>query len=168
MPSAPVLEVDSALPADPAAPSRACRSWYAAEGGSAALELLILAPVLILLICMVIAAGRIAIARGSIDAAARDAARQASIARSPQQALSAAQSTASTELGGEHLNCSTLTVGLPGVFQQFATPLGQQASVTATVRCTVSLSDLILPGMPGSVPLTFSFSSPLDPYRGRT
>ena len=160
--------MDSALPADPAAPSRACGSAYAGERGSAALELLILAPVLILLICMVIAAGRIAVARGAIDAAARDAARQASIARSPQEALSSAQSTAGAELGGERLNCSVLSVGLPGVYRAFATPLGQPTSVTATVRCTVSLSDLILPGMPGSVPLTFSFSSPLDPYRGRT
>jgi Flp pilus assembly protein TadG len=137
------------------------------EAGNAALELLILAPVLILLICMVIAAGRIAVARGAIDAAARDAARQASIARSPQDALSTARATAGAELGGEHLNCSVLTVGLPGVYRAFATPLGQPASVTATVRCTVSLSDLILPGLPGSVPLTFSFSSPLDPFRGR-
>jgi Flp pilus assembly protein TadG len=138
------------------------------DTGNAALELVVLAPVLILLICMVIAAGRIAIARGSIDSAARDAARQASIARSPQDAMSAAQSSASAELADENLNCSALSVQLPRVYTAFATPLGQPASVTATVRCTVSLSDLILPGMPGSVPLTFTFSSPLDPYRGRT
>jgi Flp pilus assembly protein TadG len=138
------------------------------DEGNAALELVVLAPVLILLICMVIAAGRIAITRGSIDSAARDAARQASIARSPQDAMSAAQSSASAELADEKLNCSALSVQLPGVYAAFGTPLGQPASVTATVRCTVSLSDLILPGMPGSVPLTFTFSSPLDPYRGRT
>ncbi len=48
------------------------------DRGNAALELVILAPVIVLLIGMVVAAGRTTIAQGSIDAAARDAARQAS------------------------------------------------------------------------------------------
>ena len=52
------------------------------DAGNAALELVILAPVVLLLISFVIAAGRTSIAQGSVQAAARDAARQASIARS--------------------------------------------------------------------------------------
>ena len=39
--------------------------------------------------------------------------------------------------------------------------------VTATVTCQVPLSDLLLPGMPGSRTLTATFTSPLDPFRGR-
>lgn len=53
------------------------------EDGNAALELVILAPVLLALLGLVIAAGRTSIAQGSVDAAARDAARQASIALPP-------------------------------------------------------------------------------------
>ena len=40
-------------------------------------------------------------------------------------------------------------------------------SVTAQVSCTVSLSDLIVPGLPGSRTLRGSYTSPLDPFRGR-
>jgi hypothetical protein len=35
------------------------------------------------------------------------------------------------------------------------------------VTCTVSLSDLLVPGIPGSRRLTARFTSPLDPYRSR-
>ena len=47
---------------------------------------MILAPVLLALLGLVIAAGRTSIAQGSVDAAARDAARQASIALTPAAA----------------------------------------------------------------------------------
>ena len=50
-----------------------------ADEGSAALELVVLAPVLLVLIALVIGAGRTSIAQSSVDAAARDAARQASL-----------------------------------------------------------------------------------------
>jgi len=136
------------------------------ETGNAALELLVLAPVLILLICLVIAAGRVAIARGSIDAAARDAARQASIARSPAQALTA-MSTAQAELTAEGLNCKP-RINPGDLAADFAAPLGQPSNITITVRCKVSLSQLMLTGIPGHVWLKFSFTSPLDPYRGRS
>ena len=55
------------------------RAHRQADDGNAALELVILAPVLLALLGLVIAAGRTSIAQGSVDAAARDAARQASI-----------------------------------------------------------------------------------------
>jgi uncharacterized protein (UPF0333 family) len=153
---------------------RSGRPWFAGrarrsfrgERGNAALELVILAPVIVLLIGMVVAAGRTTIAQGSVDAAARDAARQASIARSPAAALAAAQDSASAALAGDNLDC-TPTIAMPGLDQAFATPVGQPASVTAIVSCTVSLSDLLVPGLPGSKQLTGTFTSPIDPFRGR-
>ena len=137
------------------------------EAGNAALEMVILTPVLILLVCMVIAAGRVAIAQGSVDAAARDAARQASIARTPEAALAAAEASASAELAAEGLNCQPSIVA-DNLDAAFAMPVGQPASVTFTVSCTVSLSDLTVPGLPGHLPLSSTFTSPLDPYRGRS
>ena len=77
-----------------------------AERGDAALELIILAPVLLALIALVIAAGRISVARGSVDAAARDAARQASLARSPGQARIAAELSAQAALRQDGLDCT--------------------------------------------------------------
>jgi Flp pilus assembly protein TadG len=136
------------------------------DDGNAALELIILAPVLIALIGLVIAAGRTTLAQGSVAAAARDAARQASIARSPAEAQQEATSSATTALNGDGLNCQPQAQVLVNT-NGFGVPIGQPAEVTATVICEVPLSDLWLPGAPGSKRLIATFSSPLDPYRGR-
>jgi Flp pilus assembly protein TadG len=143
--------------------ARPARTEHAA--GSAALELLILAPVLLLLVSLVIAAGRTALAQGSVQAAARDAARQASIARTQQQAAAEAVAVADASLAQRGLHCAPAAVRtrLGG----FSAPLGAPASVTVIVTCQVPLSDLVLPGVPGSKTLSAVFSSPIDPYRGR-
>lgn len=134
------------------------------EAGNAPLELVILAPIVVALIGLVIAAGRATIAQGSVSAAARDAARQASIARTPSAARSAALSSARSELASEGLDCHpVVSVNVTG----FAVGVGQPASVSATVRCRVPLSGLLVPGLPGGVTVSATFSSPLDPYRGR-
>lgn len=135
------------------------------DRGNAALELLILAPVILGLIGLVIAAGRTSVAQGSVDAAARDAARQASLAVSPAAAQYAATSTANAALQADGLHCKPVVS--VDVAQAFATPLGQPAQVSAFVSCTVSLADLLVPGIPGSRTLTARFTSPLDPYRAR-
>ncbi|HEY2078823.1 MAG TPA: TadE/TadG family type IV pilus assembly protein, partial [Streptosporangiaceae bacterium] len=66
----------------------------APDDGNAALELVILAPVLLALLGLAIAAGRISIAQGSVNAAARDAARQASISLTPAAAQAAGEASA--------------------------------------------------------------------------
>jgi Flp pilus assembly protein TadG len=134
------------------------------ERGSMALETAIIAPALVALLVLVIAAGRIAIAHGSIDAASRDAARQASMARDPSSARAAALASAEETLGREGLKCSPLvSVDTSG----FSKPVGTPAVVSATVTCEVDFSDIAMPGMPGSRALTSSFSSPLDQFRAR-
>jgi hypothetical protein len=144
---------------DPARPK------IAYENGNASLELLILAPVILALIGLVIAAGRTSVAQGSVDAAARDAARQASISMTAGTAHEAALSTANAALRADGLHCKPVVrLSLePG----FSTPPGQPAQVSASVSCTVPLSDLLVPGVPGSKRLTAKFTSPLDPYRSR-
>lgn len=134
------------------------------DEGNAPLELVILAPVVFLLLAFVVAAGRTSIAQGSVAAAARDAARQASISLTPGTAQTAALSSAMTALGQDGLDCRpVVTVDTSG----FGVPVGQPATVSATVTCTVSLSDLLVPGLPGSRTLTATFTSPLDPFRER-
>jgi Flp pilus assembly protein TadG len=136
-----------------------------ADSGNAALELVVLAPVLLAIIGLVIAAGRTSIARGALDAAARDAARQASIALNPYAAEAAGQASARAALRDDGLDCDpVVTIDTAG----FATRPGQPAPpVTATVTCVVPLADLYLPGLPGVRTLTATFSSPLDLYRSR-
>jgi hypothetical protein len=137
------------------------------SAGNAPLELVILAPVLLLLIALVIAAGRTVLAQNSVAAAARDAARQASISRTPGQARISALAGALSELAQQGLNCAPATVRMPRLQREFAIPPGQPATITVIVTCRVSLADLALPGAPGHETLAASFSSPLDPYRGR-
>ena len=135
------------------------------DAGNAALELVVLAPVLFILIALVVAAGRTSIAQGAVDAAARDAARQASISLTPGAAQAAGQASAEAALSQDGLDCH------PRVHvdaRQFTSvPIGQPASVSALVVCQVPLSDLVVPGLPGSRTLRAFFTSPLDPYRER-
>ncbi len=134
------------------------------DEGNAALELVVLAPVLLFLLGLVVAAGRTSIAQGSVDAAARDAARQASISLTPGAAQAAALSSAKAALSRDGLDCNpVVTINTA----QFNVPVGEPAAVTATVSCQVPLSDLLVPGLPGSRTLRFTFTSPLDPFRER-
>ncbi|MDF5759052.1 TadE/TadG family type IV pilus assembly protein [Spongiactinospora sp. TRM90649] len=134
------------------------------ERGSMALEAAIIAPALAALLLMIIGLGRITLANGAIDAAARDAARQASIARDSAGARSAALASAHAALAREGLSCSpSVTVDTAG----FSAPVGTRADVVAHVSCQVDLSDITLPGVPGSKRLTSSFTSPIDPFRAR-
>lgn len=143
----------------------ASRRRASSDRGNAALELLVLAPVILALIGLAIAAGRTSVAQGSVDAAARDAARQASISLTPTAARQAALSSAYAALRADGLHCRPVVI--LDLAQGFGTPLGQPAQVSASVSCTVRLSDLLVPGVPGTRRLTARFTSPLDPYRSR-
>ena len=135
------------------------------ERGSATLELVVWAPGLLLLLGLLAAAGRITSAQGVVEQAAVDAARTASVARTPGQARSDAHRTAGATGAGSALHCTALTVAVDT--RGFAVPVGQPATVTATVTCPVRLADLALPGLPGSRTVTAQASSPLDTYRER-
>ena len=136
------------------------------DRGNAPLELVLIAPVILMLIGFVIAAGRVSTARNAVDAAAREAARQASVATSQAAAQRAAISGATSALAADDLNCQP-TVSLLNLSQAFNTPIGQPVDIRVRVTCVVHLSDLLVPGVPGSITLNANFASPLDPYRSR-
>jgi Flp pilus assembly protein TadG len=134
------------------------------ESGSVNLELAVLTPAFLALLLLVVAAGRIALAHGQVEGAARDAARAASMQRNDPAAQLVATNIAQTSLAGEHLTCRGLAVEVTG---GFGVPVGTPATVTATVRCTAALDDLALPGLPGSRTVSASSVASLDTYRGR-
>lgn len=135
------------------------------DRGSLSLELAVLTPALLLLLVVIVAAGRVSLARGAVQAAARDAARQASLARTPGTGQTAGVTAARGTLTQEGVRCTGVEVRVDT--SGFAVPLGDPAVVRATVRCQLSLADLAVPGLPGSVTEQAVFTSPLDPYRGR-
>ncbi|TDD13162.1 TadE/TadG family type IV pilus assembly protein [Nonomuraea diastatica] len=135
------------------------------ERGNVVIETVLIFPPLLLLILAAIVAGRIVIAHAAVEAAARDAARQASLARTPLAAQQAALTSAASLLQAESLHCAPqVHIDTTG----FGAPVGSPATVSARVTCTVALGDVTIPGMPGSKTITANFTSPLDPFRGRS
>ena len=135
------------------------------ERGSATLEMAIITPALLLLLGMIVMAGRVDLAAGTVEHAAVSAAREATLARDPASAVAAARSAAAADLTAQGVTCASSSVDVDTA--GFAAALGVPATVTVTVSCTVALSDLAVPGLPGSRTMTASATSTLDRYRSR-
>ncbi|WSR00821.1 pilus assembly protein [Streptomyces sp. NBC_01210] len=114
---------------------------------------------------MALAAGRVVTAGSKVDAAAEDAAREASIARTAATAQANAYAAANETLADQGLKCSGTSISVDA--SGLSAPLGTVGTVTVTVRCTVPLSDLMLPGVPGSHTLSSTFTSAVDAFRER-
>lgn len=135
------------------------------DGGAPSTQAAMLFPVIMLVLVAVIAGGRVSNAHDAADQAARAASRIASIQRDPNAAQAASTGAATTELTAQGLHCATVTVNVDTA--GLSAPLGQPSTVTATVSCQVSLSELAFPGIPGDRVLTATFTSPVDPDRER-
>ncbi|MGN5392522.1 TadE/TadG family type IV pilus assembly protein [Streptomyces sp. JL7001] len=135
------------------------------DRGSEAIATAIVAPLLLMLLCTAIAGGRIVTSGSKVDAAAEDAARAASISRTHAGAESEASEAAARSLNDQGIRCASTSTHVDA--SGLAVPLGQVGTVTVTISCTVPLSDLLLPGMPGSKTMTSTFTSVVDAYRSR-
>ena len=135
-------------------------SALAGGRGSATLELVLATPLLVMLLLLVVAFGRLATARADVDGAARAAARAASITRDPTSAARAARQTASATLGQRRVTCRHLDVA---VDTRVFTAGGW---VAVDIACTVDLADLALLRLPGARTIHARFVEPLDTFRG--
>ncbi|MFE5923616.1 TadE/TadG family type IV pilus assembly protein [Streptomyces sp. NPDC056468] len=135
------------------------------DDGSVAIEAAILVPPLIMFLCLAIAGGRLVMSGAKIDAAAEDAAREASIHRTVASAQDAARAAATESLEDQGITCAStdVTINTSGL----NVAVGQVGTVTVTVNCTVGLADLLLPGVPGTGTLTSTATSVVDQYRQR-
>ncbi len=106
------------------------------ERGSASVEMVLLTPVLLVLLLFVVAAGRLGVARNQLGEAARDAAREASLWRSPAVARQQGADLAVSDLAGR-VGCRDPVVDID------TSALRPGGHVLARVRCTVQLSDLV-------------------------
>lgn len=123
------------------------------ERGSMAVEVVILAPVLLAFAMLVVAGGRYVGVEGDIQAAARDAARAASLEDTRGEAEQAARSTVAASL--DRQGCTT-------AFNANWQPDG---TVSVVVGCDVPWGDLGLIGVPSSVRVEAESHVRLDPYR---
>lgn len=134
----------------------------AGERGSAAVEALLVAPVLLVLVALLIGGGRLTSDQTSLRAVAREAARVAVTAATPGEAIRVAEERALEVARGYGLDSSRLEVAvMPGSF-------ARGGNVRVRVDYSVSLSDLPSLGLiPGSARLTSDHVEPIDIHRSR-
>jgi Flp pilus assembly protein TadG len=135
------------------------------ETGAVAVEAALLAPALLLVLALLMFGGRNALATGAVEQAAVDAARAASLARTGPLADTAAREAAGRSLADQDLDCATITVQVET--SGFRTQPGQEATISTAVTCILQLSDLALPGLPGSKRISATAVSAIDKYRER-
>jgi Flp pilus assembly protein TadG len=134
---------------------RWCRRTGPGERGTFALELAIVAPMLVGLLWLTVSAGRVTVASSKVQVAARDGARAASINHAGR-AGAAARDAVGRSLRANGITCA----GPPTVTVSDESPAPEQP-VSVTVTCSVTL-------MPAGVStrVTRTATSVLDTYRG--
>jgi Flp pilus assembly protein TadG len=137
----------------------ACRGRASSgDEGLMAIELAILAPIVLIMLLVVVAFGRVTHGRALVDESAAVAARAASLATTPGQAQAdAAQAARDTLTAG--LSCTGAGVT---VDTEAFRPGGQ---VAVTVTCSVDLSATALAGLPGTLTMRASAVSPIEAHR---
>ena len=140
---------------------RRLRGAGGADDGFSVVELVVVVPIFLVLLLLVIAAGRVQDTGVRITGAARDGARAASLERTPEAATAAARQVVLDNLAGQSLECAggPLTTVSTSTFA----PGGR---VQVTVTCTAELGDVAFRGLPGSARLSKNASSPVEQYRG--
>ena len=128
------------------------------DDGSTTVEIVVLAPLVVALLCFVVGLGRVADTRNQVTGAARDAARAASLATTASAAQSAARDATAADLRDAGIDCGRFTVAVD------ASRFVPGGSVTVRVTCTTDLSAVAISGLPGQLTLTATSTAPLDSY----
>ncbi len=130
------------------------------ERGSLAVELSVLAPILIAFMLLVVFAGRVAQVEADVRSAAQEGARAASLRANAASAEAAARATVAENLSASGVACPSAAVTVD------ASDLRAGGQVGVTVRCTTSFSDLAMVGAPGARDFTSTAIEVVDTYRG--
>ncbi|HOA26188.1 MAG TPA: TadE/TadG family type IV pilus assembly protein [Arachnia sp.] len=135
------------------------------RGAAASVEAAVILPAILLFVALLLSLGRLALADQHVGAAASAAARAAALERTVPAAERAADEALSQALAERDLACRTVftAVDAAGV----ARALGEVGTVSVKVTCAVELSDISLPGVPGTVSVSATRDAPVDPLRGR-
>ncbi|MEU1291817.1 TadE/TadG family type IV pilus assembly protein [Streptomyces sp. NPDC005840] len=131
------------------------RGPSADDRGLSTVEVVILAPVMIMFILVLVAFGQLVDGRGALDGAARDAARAGSIQKDHATAMSEAARAAEADLADV---CS-------GPVNVVQTSQGFVSGTIFTVEVSCRVRGLAMLGLDIPTTLTARFSSPLDPFR---
>lgn len=144
------------------------RNWLSRirdERGSASVEAAVGLPAFVLFVGLIIFGGRTATTHQAVESAAADAARSASIARTSSQAQENAKNAALASLANQQIHCLSVDVSVDT--SDFSKTVGAPGTVAVTVQCRLDLSDLSVPGVPGTRVIKATLASPLDTWRER-
>ena len=130
------------------------------QRGSVAVEMAVLAPALVFLLLLVVFAGRISQADGDVRRAASAAARAASLRQDPLDAVAAARQSAAANLSASGVGCGRLDTEVD------TSRFLAGGTVAVTVRCTASMADVSLLGVPGHRTFIARSVEVIDRYRG--
>lgn len=130
------------------------------QRGSVAVEMAVLSPALVVLLLLVVFAGRVAQAEGDVRRAASAAARAASLRQEPVDAEDAARETAAANLTTSGVGCAQLDTEVD------TSRFVAGGTVAVTVRCTASMADVSLLGVPGRRTFAARSVQVIDRYRG--
>ena len=145
------------------------RQRLRSDRGSMAVEFVVAAPALVLLLLLVAAGGQWLNLTGKVGSATRDAVRAASLARTFADAQANAQTAAQSDLAGV---CSG---GAPATKVQLFTngaPVGAgdfavAQDIEVTVSCVANLAAFHVIGFPVSQTFGDTAAAPLDPCEDR-
>ena len=147
----------------PTDPTTTAPAWLRRRtSGSVSIEAVMIIPAFLLFLALIAAVGRTAGAQADIHAAAVEGARITSLASTAAAGDKAAQKAIKAHLTKDKVTCQPLTISINS--QALDKPVGQAGTVSATITCVITLSDLAVPGLPGTITLTDSYAVPIDPY----
>jgi Flp pilus assembly protein TadG len=129
----------------------------APDAGVSAVEVVLLTPLIMFMILLVVSLGVLVDAHGQVNAAARDAARAASLQRNGTDALTQANAEAQADLGTK---CAPGANLVTGVYQPPVGP-GDVGYYRATVTCVVDMTGFGVFGAKQTI--TATFAAPVDP-----
>jgi Flp pilus assembly protein TadG len=129
------------------------------QDGSIIVEMVVITPVLFVLVLILVVFGRVSEAHQQVVEAARAGAEAAAVLPTSGSAQAGGPEAAAIGVFGQAHTCA---------HAQITTDVSNfrpGGSVSVTVVCQVDLSDLSVPGVPGSTTVQATAVAPIDPYR---
>lgn len=149
------------------------RRLFESDDGAGVVSVVLIIPVVVMFAQLIVFGGRVAAASADVHAAAREAARTASIAVGSSTAANNIQAAAMEVLDDRGLLCVSPLIELTQNDWRDPGDRGSAADegpvVEVTVTCQVQVSDLTLIPVPasGSVDISASALEPIDVLRAR-
>jgi Flp pilus assembly protein TadG len=137
----------------------AATPWHRDERGSVAVEVAVIAPAFVFLMLLVVFAGRISEADGTVQRAATEAARAASLRQHAGDATADAETVAEANLSAAGVTCIDLQVDVD------TANFHPGGTVAVEISCVASMADVTLLGVPGTRAFTARTVEVIDRYR---